>query len=671
MLRFTKLTMENFGPYVNKETIIFPAEDGVVLIRGKNGRGKTSILSALRFVLFGSVVRNGKQLVPLDKYVNRIGKECGNYWFKITLNVLMNSDEYEITRQFTKKSDVGIPESDKDYQVKLSIKNTTKSSVLVGDEISLFLKQIMTEPVSRFFLFDGELLKEYNTELSENNIERANKIREGIEKILGVPVLQNSHNHLKSRIAEFDKVYQSAINNDRNTSDLGKQREGLLQQKKTLEDEIETQNLMLEDIKAELRENNERAVKFSDTREVLAKKEGLETVISQFKEEQQQLIERKKAILPQIWKYLLSSRLSRDIEKVDAEITLIEDNQRREKERNDLIEKLKKSITDDKCEFCKQTLNLDARKTLEKLLDEQKSVTDVVLSKEEEARLHDLKSLSLFTKLFKSSEIDTAVSSLKNIENDYLDKQRKIELKNLELNDLLDQLSASPMTGVELNALFKEISRLEQKKTEIQTGISADDARLTQIKGKIANIDKKLRSGVNSREIDSLRSKKEYLDKLDEIFETSIDYYKDLLRESVEKDATEIFRQLSSETEYQKLTINKNYHLDIIHDNGDIIDLPSSGYEHLVSFALIGALHKNAPIRSPLFMDTSFGRLDQDNSTNLIRVLPKLSNQVIILVHDREIDEETLNRYIPDKITAKYTIERINANESRLVGGEI
>ena len=70
-------------------------------------------------------------------------------------------------------------------------------------------------------------------------------------------------------------------------------------------------------------------------------------------------------------------------------------------------------------------------------------------------------------------------------------------------------------------------------------------------------------------------------------------------------------------------------------------------------------------------MDTSFGRLDQDNSTNLIRVLPKLSNQVIILVHDREIDEETLNRYIPDKITAKYTIERINANESRLVGGEI
>ena len=78
MLRFKRLSMENFGPYRDREVIEFPAEKGVVIIRGRNGRGKTTILNAIRFLLFGQIKQNGKKAVPLNKFVNQIGEKNGN-----------------------------------------------------------------------------------------------------------------------------------------------------------------------------------------------------------------------------------------------------------------------------------------------------------------------------------------------------------------------------------------------------------------------------------------------------------------------------------------------------------------------------------------------------------------------------------------------------------------
>ena len=41
MLKFTSLTIDNFGPYEGVQTIDFGSGDGVTLIWGDNGHGKT------------------------------------------------------------------------------------------------------------------------------------------------------------------------------------------------------------------------------------------------------------------------------------------------------------------------------------------------------------------------------------------------------------------------------------------------------------------------------------------------------------------------------------------------------------------------------------------------------------------------------------------------------
>ena len=73
----------------------------------------------------------------------------------------------------------------------------------------------------------------------------------------------------------------------------------------------------------------------------------------------------------------------------------------------------------------------------------------------------------------------------------------------------------------------------------------------------------------------------------------------------MEKDATEIFRTMNSEPYYDRLAINDNYGLSIVlSDSGELAPKSSAGWIHMVAFALIGALHKNAPFEGPVVMDS-------------------------------------------------------------------
>ena len=46
MLKFTSMTITNFGPYAGEQTIDFSNGDGVTLIWGDNGHGKTGLVLA-------------------------------------------------------------------------------------------------------------------------------------------------------------------------------------------------------------------------------------------------------------------------------------------------------------------------------------------------------------------------------------------------------------------------------------------------------------------------------------------------------------------------------------------------------------------------------------------------------------------------------------------------
>lgn len=86
----------------------------------------------------------------------------------------------------------------------------------------------------------------------------------------------------------------------------------------------------------------------------------------------------------------------------------------------------------------------------------------------------------------------------------------------------------------------------------------------------------------------------------------------------------------------------------------------------MVAFALIGALHKNAPFDGPVIMDSPFYRLDTINTESMVKALPLIANQVLMLPYPGEINPSTTRADIGDHIVQELEIARISSNESTI-----
>ena len=156
MLHFDKLILNNFGPYKGRQVIDFTLESGVTIFWGNNGRGKTTLLNAFRYALFGVIQRRNGQLKHLSEMENEEAKTDGHYGFCVTLKMTNDDDKYELTREFVPRKGVVKPNGDEDYIKEYYLKKN--GSILSPSDCEHELNVIMPQQISRFFLFDAELL---------------------------------------------------------------------------------------------------------------------------------------------------------------------------------------------------------------------------------------------------------------------------------------------------------------------------------------------------------------------------------------------------------------------------------------------------------------------------------------------------------------------------------
>lgn len=134
----------------------------------------------------------------------------------------------------------------------------------------------------------------------------------------------------------------------------------------------------------------------------------------------------------------------------------------------------------------------------------------------------------------------------------------------------------------------------------------------------------------------------------------------------MEKDATDLFVQLTGDKDYVGLQINDNYGLEIIHKSGRKVPGRSSGYEHIVALSLIGALHKNAPLRGPIIMDSPFGRLDPTHKANIVRALPSMAEQSMLLAYTGEIDEQVARKELGSSLIHEFKLARVSSMHTKI-----
>lgn len=663
MLHFDRMILTNFGPYKGEQTIDFTDKPGVTIVWGNNGRGKTILLNAFRYALFGIIQRRNGNLKNLNEMENTEASSEGKYGFSVVLEMTNDGDNYRLTRQLKLREGITKPKSDEDYErVAFLEKN---GSILSPQDQKHELSVIMPEQVSRFFLFDAELLQEYE-DLLEVDTSDGEEIKEAIEKILGVPVLTNSVIDIADILSTLEKQKTRAVKSDNKTNKLGQELEEVDANINEHESIIEERRSDLSDqIKAKNR--LEEQMKQTDKiRKWITDRDNAQDNVKQLKEEMTRTSSEIKQLMSTAWKGMLLSTI-RDIrEEIGKKQKILESKRQKGTVAESFIREMKRAIANRVCPVCGQKVSSDI---IDHLKNEIKMSTSQYsgLSEVERKKLDELHD-QMSTINILSHNVKDEAPRVEALEKE----EKKIRIRLIDLQSRItednENIKRNSVDESEANIrqIAEDYGQALQTMHDLKNGIDAEKQKLKKYNIEKQKISKKIDKasiGTNYKEIND---KYNLCKHLYNIFDESKSKYREQLKKNVEKDATDIFVRLTSDKDYVGLKINDNYGLEIIHKSGRTVPGRSSGYEHIVALSLIGALHKNAPLRGPIIIDSPFGRLDPHHKENVIKTLPSMAEQIILLAYEGEIDKQMVRNKLRSHLINEFYLKRISSMHTQI-----
>lgn len=656
-MKLHSLTAHNFMPYKGKIELTFPQDEqrNVMIVFGDNMRGKTSLLNAIRWAFYGEAVGRHSHPIPLQEIVNKDAALVDDWRVEVHIKFDANGHAYDLRRVAERRQMVATPSRPEDFT--RSIHLTRDGSAVSGDQVEAEIGLIAPKQISRFFLFDGELLQEYETLLIEDS-QQGQQIKEAIEQVLGVPALTNGRVDIQTILKQAQK---------RQNADL-KQIAGLEKQAERqaeLTGKIDAIDRDLENLNAKLKKVREERTTLDDEVEAAQSVIGAKAKLDAKLGEQKTLLddcERKEAerldLLSGAWKDLLETQIQ------------IRRNQL-ERERRELMESIKKrSGLAQKVSDLQQLLHTRQCPTCEQVLsDERRSQIGEALGKAE-AELQSIDDSSAALQEI-SGQID-AISKIRGI--NARDRLRQVEkdlhgyhVRLTQIENDIEKLR-DEIAGYDTAEIARKRVLLAEKTREegrLQGDIKDQSAERKKLVDELA-VSQKAIEGLTKDRTQRSTVKVSLCSDLERVFSQSIEQLRDKLRKRVEELANDAFRHMTTQKSYRGLEINNNYGLQIVDSSGRHVAVRSAGAEQIVALSLIDGLNRTGRAAGPVIMDTPFGRLDLNHRDNILSYLPSVTSQFVLLVHSGEIRKETDLAVIAERVGAVYEIKEVSSTQSRL-----
>lgn len=646
MITLKELEVTGFGPYADPAVLEFPPQ-GVTVVYADNGRGKTNLMKALRYALLGSPLAGTGEETRRSWVLascNRDLASAGQFGFHVRLQVEDEGQPWEIARAAVSRSHER-PISDGDFDLETQLRRP--GYVAGPDERDRILEAMMPREISRFFLFDGELLNQY-ADLLDDASEVGRRISDSIEQILGVPVLKNAREHLSAVTDRLSAEVATEASKDSKTEQVGRALKGAIEVRQQHEAELARAH----DTLAELIGERDRVEEELGRQEVFAlaleRLERARKDRARARETQATKLTALRTAMSGAWRSLLSESVIQV--RADSHQAL-----------EAAVERLRwqlraHAIESHHCAVCDQELDDQLAEHLRSTLPAgEGSGAEGTAMNAAIARAADLDR-------FDTTDITREVAV---IWADYSQARMEEVAANSRITDEEDILQGHDegsirSLGVKYQDTIKKISSIQLAMDEHQSKIAEQVQAVDRLSSRLKIL--------GASELSDLQRRYDLATAARDVFRRAVDRYKIALRGRVESTATDLFLRMTTEPEdYVRLRINDHYGLAIVHRDGQEEVGRSAGQEQVVALALIGALQANAPLRGPIVMDTPFGRLDPDHTKKVVRALPSMAHQIVLFVQEGEIDRATVREQLGAHLINEYELKRDSARRTRVV----
>lgn len=628
---FTDLVLENFGRFYGRQAL--KLAPGVYVVHGRNGLGKTTLLNAVRWVLYGQYRDRQDRRVPPEVMLNRHARREGLRQFSVELVIAAGSDTYLIRRTQV-VSEVSSPPSEM-YVERNGLPVTAADQ---GRAVA----HLLNEDISRFFLFDGEQLQKYESLLLHEDTA-SQLIKHSIEQILGLPVLEDAIRDLSAVKDELGKRLARHARQTQKLEQVGARAEQLQAKLDAKRKEIEELRALDDEQREIIKDRDEFLLRYEDSMEALKNLEAVESQLVDLSERSVQLGALLGEEMRYVWRDVLATALATKLDQLREAQAQLERNAARQHIRDEA----QRSIDDGRCALCAEPLSQAGITALKAALLHAEEATTAA----DTAIVDHLPQLPLLTKVAVTGHSDTAV-------------RLDCEIAGLQSREIVLRQDATRLREVLQNVPEQQVATAAKERNEAYEAAGRLGELLKRTEEERQTAEEQLRRAQDEIRKEAGVSGDPHLgraldlaDGLLTVFQAAKLKYRDELRIAVEQSASEAFAQLTSEPAFERLRINDSYGLEIVDDRGDVVVGRSAGQEQIVALALVAALNRNATRHAPVMMDTPFGRLDPEHRARVLSFLSHFADQVFLLVHGGEVQDADL-AVIANDIRERYDLHR-------------
>lgn len=632
---FKKIIFDNYKTYYGlQEVILYIPEEvrkeerkNIILLGGLNGAGKTTILKAILYVLFGK--RGISEVEHKRIFSNTInntffdegGRDC-------SVTLILETDkkeEWELKVKWSFNHNKQLINENRSIIVrKPGVKHGRHAQIDNIDTYNRFIDRIIPYHAAPFFIFDGEEIREII--LRQNSAE----MKEAIHKITGMDAYKQLLDDFKMMKNNLEQNLAKAVSKtklDKLQSDLDTIGSEIDTLEKRLKKTMSQRKSLEQKINGLKQERNQKILQNSKSREAIVKKQSrLATELSIAEKELEQYF-KENAVQIILYHKIL-------------------DLKQRIKEENDFKHKqiLQEASLNPYRKFINQLLSqpISPPLTNDQLGQIKKLGEEIWLTESQGEQT--LKDFTIKHDLSSNDYSYLANLPVKD-RNMIVAQVNKIEKLKNQVEALEIEIRNAP-EAVDLDKENKDIDELTKEFGEIDLRYKTTSKKLARAKENRTSILNQITrlsdQGANFEELSTrLNMVNQIISAINQYVTEATEMKARFIRDEFASMLSKLFRK---QDEFGAIEFDiVSYTIRLYNDRNQEISIQdrSAGEMQMISSALIWALTKASDLGLPMVIDTPLGRLDSYHRSRLItHYYRELSEQVIILSTDTEITQE-------------------------------